>query len=246
MRQRLRALLLLAAALMPVLPQAVTRAPRAPDLRETSRGVVELTNRLRASQGLSPTLPNGALNASAREFAAFMARTDQYGHEADGREPAQRAQAHGYDYCMVAENIAYEFNSEGFDTQELAQSLVQGWEQSPGHRQNMLDDSATETGVAIAQSPHTRRFYAVQMFGRPKSMRIRFRVGNRSAQPVSYEIGGRSYPLPPNVTRTHEQCRSAVLTLRLPGDVRATKVEPRNGERYLIEPSGSRLKLTRG
>jgi uncharacterized protein YkwD len=247
MLYRLRDLIVvLAACLVPALPWALTRAHAAPDLGEASRNIVELTNRFRGSAGLAPTTPNAQLNASAREFAAFMARTDQYGHEADGREPAQRAEAQGYDYCLVSENIAYEFSSEGFATQELASSLVQGWQDSPGHRHNMLDGAATETGVAIAQSPHTKRYYAVQMFGRPKALRVRFRVSNRSPHAVSYELGGRTYQLPPNVTRTHEQCRSEPLTMRLPGDPRATRVEPRNGERYLVERNGSKLRLTRG
>jgi len=246
MRPCVRVLLLLAACSLPIFPAALTRTPSAPDLGEVTRSVVDQTNQFRGSQGLGPTTLNPQLNASAREFAAFMARTDQYGHEADGREPAQRAQAHGYDYCLVSENIAYEFNSEGFGTQELAQGLVEGWKNSPGHRRNMLDSAATETGVAIARSPKTGRYYAVQMFGRPKALRIRFRVANRSRQAVSYEMAGRSYQLPPNVTRTHELCRVEALTMRLPGEPRATTFKPNNGERYLVEPAGSRLRVTRG
>lgn len=36
-----------------------------------------------------------------------MAKTGKYGHAADGRKPAERAAAHGYEYCIVRENIAY-------------------------------------------------------------------------------------------------------------------------------------------
>jgi len=221
---------------------AVTR----PDLAGVNRLVVDQTNQFRRAEGRNATVPNAQLTASAREFAEFMARTDRYGHEADGREPAQRAKAHGYDYCMVAENIAYEYSSAGFSTQELAQGLVDGWKQSPGHRRNMLDSGATETGVAIAQSPRSERYYAVQLFGRPHALRIKFRVANRSPQQVSYELGGRTYQLPPNVTRTHEQCRSEALTLRLPGEARGTSFEPVDGERYRVERVGTRYRLSPG
>src|SRR6185436_12813881 len=93
MRRFIRVLLLVAAGLLPVVPAALTRAVSAPDLAEASRLVVAQTNQFRGGGGLAPTVPNAQLNAAAREFAGFMARTDQYGHEADGREPAQRAQA---------------------------------------------------------------------------------------------------------------------------------------------------------
>ncbi len=158
--------------------------------------------------------------------------------------PNERRQ--GYDYCMVAENIAFEFNSAGFSTRQLARGLFEGWQQSAGHRRNMLDPDATETGVAIAQSPHSGRYYAVQMFGRPQALRVRLVIANRSGEPLRYELGGHSYQLPPNVTRTHEQCRPEVLTLHLPGEARATTLQPADGARYLVERVGSRVRLSRG
>jgi hypothetical protein len=59
-------------------------------------------------------------------------------------------------------------------------------------------------------------------------------------------MGGRSYPLPPAMTRTHELCRAEALTMRLPGEPKATTFQPNHGERYLVEPVGSRLRVTRG
>ena len=53
--------------------------------------------------------------------AAYMAKSGKFDHDADGRQPAQRIAAKGYRYCMVAENIAYEFSSRGFASSELAQ-----------------------------------------------------------------------------------------------------------------------------
>ena len=76
--------------------------------------------------------------------ARFMARADHYSHEADGKTPAQRAQEQGYAYCIVLENIASLYSSEGFGTQELADRVMQGWKQSQGHRENMLDPSETD------------------------------------------------------------------------------------------------------
>ena len=86
---------------------------------------------------------------TAQAFADYMARTDRYGHTADGNQPSDRAKARGYDYCIVLENIAYAFNSEGFTGEKLAGQFVTGWQNSPGHRRNMLDPDVTETGVAV-------------------------------------------------------------------------------------------------
>jgi uncharacterized protein YkwD len=243
-----RAAALLACSLALLLSSAglPAHAQRVANVAETARLVVAQTNDFRRSQGLEPVAPNGRLGAAATEFAEFMARSERYGHEADGREPAQRAQAHGYDYCLVAENIAYEYSSEGFATLALARGFVEGWKHSPGHRRNMLDDAAAETGVAIAQSPHTGRYYAVQMFGRPKSMRVRFSIANRSQQTLHYDVGGKSYPLPPRMTRSHEQCRADALSVQLPGDAAAIRVVPADGQHYRIEPAGARLRLTQG
>ena len=69
---------------------------------------------------------------------------------------------------------------------------------------------------------------------------------NRSGAPLRYEVGGERFQLPPRVTRTHEQCRSEVLTVRLPNDEAPLRIEPRNGERYAIERDGPHYRLTRG
>ena len=45
----------------------------------------------------------------------------------------------------------------------------------------MLDADATETGISVARSEHTGYYYAVQMFGRPKSDAIEFQISNRSS-----------------------------------------------------------------
>jgi uncharacterized protein YkwD len=238
-----RAAPLLAACLAFVSAGVPAQAGHGPHLDEVTRLVVDKTNQLRRSKRLGSLAPNPQLAASAREFADHMARTDHYGHDADGREPVQRAQAQGYDYCLVAENIAFEYSSAGFATQELATDFVEGWKHSPGHRRNMLDDAATETGVAVARSARSGRYYAVQMFGRPNSLRRRFSVANHSTQTLSYELGGKSYPLPPRMTRTHEECRAEPLSLHLPGEAHPTTVQPADGQRYRVERVGDRLRL---
>lgn len=216
------------------------------DPAEAARAIVAQTNDFRRSQGLANTTRNPQLDDVARRFADFMARSDRYGHEADGHTPAQRAQAQGYDYCVVLENIAYQYSSAGFRTADLATRFVDGWERSPGHRRNMLDPDVTEIGVAVVQGPRSARYYAVQMFGRPRAMHVEFRIANRSGTTLSYELGGETFRLPPRVTRTHEQCRAETLIVRLPGASQPASVQPAHGDRYGIERSNGRYRLTKG
>lgn len=214
-------------------------AAERPDLRRVETLIVDGTNAFRRTADLPPVTSNAALKSAATSFAAYMARTDHYGHEADGRSPAQRATEHGYDYCIVLENIAYEQSSVGFDTSELAGGLVDGWRRSPPHRRNMLDPAVTDIGVGLAHSPRTGRYYAVQLFGLPHSARISFTVANRTNSAVHYSLGRKSYRLEPGVTNTHEQCTAPTFTLKRPGGAPESTAEPKNGERFAVEPDGA-------
>ena len=129
--------------------------------------MVDRTNDFRRQQGLEPVRRDEVLGRSARYFANFMAKTDKYDHTADGNEPAARAKVRGYDYCLVSENISYQYSSADFATAELARRYVEGWKDSPGHRKNMLEPAALHTAIAVAKSPESGRYYAVQLFGRP-------------------------------------------------------------------------------
>jgi hypothetical protein len=144
-----------------------------------------------------------------------MARTDRYGHDADGKSPADRAQARGYTYCALAENIAFLSNPAGTSTAALVTTVVEGWKQSPTHRRNMLLPEVVDTAVALAQSPTSQRYYAVQLFGRPRSAIVHFSVVNATANPLRYRLAGQSFDLPrapPGTTSSAAPVRSIVGT----------------------------------
>jgi len=217
-------------------PKVKAKGPaNLPDLAEVTERVVRRTNDFRGAEGLPKVEVNPKLGETAKYFADYMARTDKYGHTADGNRPAGRAKKHGYDYCLVSENIAYQYNSAGFTTEKLAQEFFEGWKHSPGHRKNMLDPDVTETGVAVARSVETGYYYAVQMFGRPKSKAIEFVITNQSEATVEYKIGDRTFPLPPRLIRTHQRCRPTEVTFRWPGtEGEARVVQPSNGDRFVV------------
>ena len=205
-----------------------------PDIEAAVKQILDQTNAFRKEEGRKPVEVNKELTATARSFARFMAEHDKYGHTADGTQPADRAKKAGYEYCIVLENIAYQYSSAGFRAEELAGGFFQGWKKSPGHRKNMLDPDVTETGVAVDFSPKTGHFYAVQMFGRPQSQRIEFKIANAAGEVISYTLGDRKFDLPAGFTRTHQECRPPTLTL---GE---EKVQPTNGASYRVEKGAGR------
>ena len=183
---------------------------------------------------------NPKLAETAQYFANYMARTDSYGHRADGNRPSERAETHGYEYCLVAENIAYQFSSAGFENEQLANRFFDGWRTSPPHRKNMLDANVRETGVAVARSESSGYWYAVQMFGRPKSAAIEFKIANESDTTIQYVIKDRNFELPVGYTRTHFRCRPSKITFQF-GDQQ--KVRASDGSRYVIVDAGGKPKL---
>jgi len=212
------------------------------------RLLMRRTNDLRAQSGWKPLAAEPRLSAAAARFARYMAETDRYGHEADGRQPAERAQAQGYDHCLTAENIAFASSTRGFQAVELAQRLFDGWVHSPPHRRNLLDGDMTHAGMAVAQSTRSGRHYAVQLFGRPRALVVRITLTNRGRDTVQYELAGESYELKPNIVRTHERCRRALLALKAEGLDEPSAAKPiaiEHGARYRIEDTGPGIRLRR-
>src|SRR5438270_9327440 len=87
------------ALILALLPCAVAaQATQANDL------IFQTTNAFRQDEKIAVLSWNPQLAAAAQAFAEFMARTGRYGHDVDGRQPSQRAEQHGYRYCIVDEN----------------------------------------------------------------------------------------------------------------------------------------------
>lgn len=188
----------------------VTTSQESDFLQQAVKQIVERTNSFREQNDRPTVQPNQKLSQTATYFAKYMARTGNYGHRADGQRPSQRALERGYEYCLISENIAFRYRSGGYDSTELAKQFTQGWIESEGHRENMLDAAVTDIGVAIARDDQTNYFFAVQMFGRPKSKAIEFTVVNQTGRQMSYEVsdrdGERKFELPPRGIMQHTRC----------------------------------------
>lgn len=143
-------------------------------IAELEKKIHELINRERTSRGLSSLEWNSALSAIARKHSMDMAKRNYFSHESpEGRGFSFRYSQEGY-VCSVpvqnrfflgAENIfqnnlydrvvyvngsaRYNWNS----SQKIAESTVEGWMNSPGHRKNILTPHWRSEGIGVAISP---------------------------------------------------------------------------------------------
>jgi uncharacterized protein YkwD len=127
-----------------------------PDFADT---VMTLINRERMAAGCSALAPNDTLIQVAHTHSQDMAIHRFVEHTgSNGRSPAQRVQDAGYQFRMVAENVA-----AGRLTPE---SAVQGWMESSEHRTNILNCELRDTGVGVVEAPDdpTYRIYWTQLF----------------------------------------------------------------------------------
>ena len=97
-------------------------------------------NGTRAKNGKPPLKYNSKLEAAARSQANLMATKDQLSHNL-GVTLRQRVAAAGYDGA-VGENVA--------GGQKSLEQAIQGWLDSPAHRNTLLSTRFTEFGLAVA------------------------------------------------------------------------------------------------
>jgi uncharacterized protein YkwD len=218
-----------------VLLAASAAAAAAADLGQAEQIIARRTNEFRLENGLARLEVDARLNRAAEGFAQFMARSDRYGHAADGRQPAERAQAQGYEYCLVSENISYQFSGEDFGTEELARRFVEGWKNSPGHRRNMVEPDVVHMATAVARSAQTGRYYGVQVFGRPRDRSIEFHVRNLARATVRYRVGTEDFSLNAGQERIHTVCKPPTVTFPDAANAEGRTFRPSSGERLRIE-----------
>ncbi|WP_232326726.1 CAP domain-containing protein [Microbispora sp. ATCC PTA-5024] len=118
--------------------------------------VLRLTNIERAKAGCGALKHDAKLHAAAYAHSADMSAKNYFDHTSqDGRTFADRIKASGYSFTAAAENIA-----KGYPN---AQAVVDGWMNSPGHRQNILNCAYTDIGVGYVAAGGP---YWTQDFGR--------------------------------------------------------------------------------
>ena len=127
----------------------------------TSRGVFVLTNAARVASSSVPLVENARLDASAKAKLADLFARQYFEHVSPtGKGPSDLAEAAGYDYILIGENLALgDFKDDA--------ALMAAWMASPGHRANILNPRFREIGIAVGRGTYQgeKTWIAVQEFG---------------------------------------------------------------------------------
>lgn len=129
----------------------------------TPEEIVELTNKRRTENGITPLKIDDKLNEAARQKAADMFALNYWSHVSPREvNPWTFIVNAGYSYLYAGENLARDFFNAG--------GVVEAWMNSPTHRDNILNNRYRDIGVAVVdgilQGQETT--VVVQMLGTPQ------------------------------------------------------------------------------
>lgn len=144
-------------------PQPVeTKPPVTENAAISVQGVVFFTNEARKENGVVELRVNKTLEDMALARLKDMVERDYFDHVSPiGQDITDLSRTHKYIYRFLGENLAM----GDFRT---SQRLVNGWMDSPGHRENILNPEYREIGVAAEYTEimGRKQWIAVQVFGK--------------------------------------------------------------------------------
>jgi len=143
----------------PEIPKPETPQPEtAPQNSALENEVVNLVNMERERRGLSLLTVNPELTRVARYKSEDMESNNYFSHQSPVYgSPFDMLRQFGVNFSAAGENIAR--------GQTTAQSVMDSWMNSEGHRANILSSTFTQIGVGYANSSGVP--YWTQMFIRP-------------------------------------------------------------------------------
>jgi len=131
----------------------------------TVSGIIAETNSFRRRHRLPPLQMNENLNSAARAKLHDILSQNYFAHVSpSGKGISYWVEQAGYDSAVVGENLALGNFSDDAD-------LVEGWMNSPGHRENILNPHFTDIGVAAGKGEveGANVWVAVQILAKPMS-----------------------------------------------------------------------------
>lgn len=142
-------------------PSLSTPSPapaQSPETSQMETQIVEQINAIRQQQGRETLRVNPKLAEVARRYSQQMAEQHFFSHTSPkGDRVGERVHAAGIFYLVVGENL---FTSTNIP--QPVSAAVQGWMDSPGHRENILRSEYRETGVGVWQQDNS--YYITQLF----------------------------------------------------------------------------------
>jgi len=127
------------------------------------RAIHSLSNDRRQQNGVGTVEYRTDIAAVARDHSQWMAENNNLTHtRPDGTGPSDRVRNAGID-CWVAENILYNWSADE-SAESAAETCVNQWMNSSGHRRNILNSGWGSLGVGVATDSQGR-IWATQKFG---------------------------------------------------------------------------------
>lgn len=154
---------------LPHLPQIDTRSSQQQNFRANAQSpataqmeaqVLKRINEIRHTHDLSQLRNNEKLATYARYYSLQMASQDFFSHTSPAGElMVQQVQKARIFYFVLGENL---FKCTNIP--KPVPASVQGWMESPGHRENILRPEYRETGTCVWRLGNT--YYFTQLFMR--------------------------------------------------------------------------------
>jgi uncharacterized YkwD family protein/spore coat assembly protein SafA len=139
-----------------IYPGDKVTVPLQTGVKSVENEVIRLVNQERTSRGLNPLKANWQLSRVARYKSEDMRDCNYFSHTSPTYgSPFEMIRAFQVQFTAAAENIAA--------GQATAKAVVEGWMNSPGHRQNIMNASYAEIGVGYAAGGSYGHYWA-QMF----------------------------------------------------------------------------------
>lgn len=125
------------------------------ELDEIERGmeqqIFDLTNFIRKEHGLLPLQWNESLHEVASYHSQDMKEQDYFSHY----DP----KGNGLKERLAKQNVTYQYAGENIAAQYIdGLAAVEGWLNSKGHREAILDEKFTELGVGVYRFYYTQNF----------------------------------------------------------------------------------------
>jgi uncharacterized protein YkwD len=118
----------------------------------------ELHNEVREDAGVGRLTLNAGLTEVARERAKDMAERNYFAHVSPtGEDAFDLLKEHGITYWSAGENIAM----NTYPASETVQVAMDGFMESPPHKENLLDPDYELIGVGVATAGDKKYFSVI-------------------------------------------------------------------------------------
>ncbi|MDQ3008731.1 MAG: CAP domain-containing protein [bacterium] len=206
----------------------------------TASQVLDDINAQRAAQGLPQLVSNPQLNQAALAKGQDMFSQQYWSHTSPaGVAPWSFIKNAGYSYKAAGENLARDF--------QQSSEMVDAWMASPTHKQNILNQQYSETGIAVIDG--TLEGYettlVVQMFGSPRSTVTA--IQRQAVSATAAEIGSDDDKIVPALpilqVQAADEAQVEFARVTLPSEV--VLAELQSADRPAFGPYFTPLQLTK-